>query len=399
MALAPGALDGLRVLDLAGGSFGYTGRLLAGLGADVIKVEPPEGDVVRSWPPFVGDEPHPERSARHLHLSAGKRSLTLDLEQERGRELLRGLVRECDALVESFEPGYLAERGLGYDDLTAFRPDLVMASVTCFGQDGPYAGFQGAEIVAAAIGGYLKLTGDPDREPVKPYDDLVLQHAALHAAMAVMTGITHREATGEGDHFDVAAVDAALFLLGGPAQTYFFDGRVAQRNGTRLLVTNPAYAYPSTVRPCLDGYIHAHSNNRHMDLLAALMEDERIEQLMDAPMGNADEIDERMDRWLAGKDKFEAVRRAQEMRLPFTEVLTPDEVLRDPHLEQRGFFEAVDHPGAGRVRQPGAAVRMTATPWRTAAAPRLGEHTEQVLAELLDLDAAAVADLRAAGAV
>ncbi|MBM3138625.1 MAG: CoA transferase [Chloroflexi bacterium] len=394
-----GALDGIRVLDLAQGSFGYAGRLLAGFGADVIKVEPRGGDPLRAWPPFAADHPDPERGARHLHLDGAKRSMVVDLDAREGQALLRRLVREADALVESFTPGHLAARGLDYDRLVESRPDLVMVSITHFGQDGPYAQYAGGEIVDAALGGYLYLTGDPDREPVKPYDDLVLQHAAVHGAVAVMAGITHRELIGEGDHFDVAASEAALFLLGGMAQTYHFDGRVSKRVGARLTYANPLYPYPSTIRPCRGGYVHAHSNNRHIDLLAALMQGVGMEALLDRPMGNADAIDEAMDRWMAEKDKFEVVRLAQEMRLPFTEVLTPDEVIRDPHLEARGFFVELEHPAAPGVRQPGAAAMLTGTPWRVARAPVLAEHTDEVLGDVLGLDRAAIDALRRDGVI
>ena len=400
-----GVLDGVRILDLAQGSFGYAGRLLAGLGADVIKVEPPAGDPLRGWPPFPNDEPGIEVSARHLHLDAAKRGLVIDLDSAEGQVLLRSLVAESDALIESFEPGYLAARGLDYDALLELRPDLVMVSVAHFGQDGPYAGYRGTEIVDVALGGYLRLCGDPDREPVKPYDDLVTQHAALHAAAALMVGLTHRDLTasdgapGEGDWFDVSAQDAALFLIGGPTQTYAFDGRVATRNGTRLLFTNPVYAYPSTLRPCRDGWVHAHSNNRRMDLLVALMPDVGIEQLLDLPMGNADAIDEAMDRWLARYDRVEVVEQAQALRLPFTEVLTPEEILDDPHLEAREFLVEVDHPVAPTMRQPGPPARLSATPWRTGVAPLLGQHTDEILGDLLELDTAAIAELRDAGVV
>ncbi len=395
----PGALDGIRVLDLAQGSFAFAGKVLAGLGADVVKVEPPGGDPLRAWPPFPGDAPDPETGARHLHLDTGKRSVVVDLESDAGRDLLRRLVAASDALIESFEPGYLAARGLGYDDLLATRPDLVMASITHFGQDGPYAGYRGAEIVDVALGGYLKLTGDPDREPVKPYDDLVLQHTALHAAVAVVAGLAHRDATGEGDWFDVSAQEAALFLLGGVAQAYHFDGIVPRRAGARLMFTNPRYAYPSTIRPCKDGYVHAHSNNRHIDLLAALMPDAGLEPLLDTPMGNADAIDAAMDGWLAEHDKFDVVRRAQELRLPFTEVLTPEEILRDPHLAARGFLVEIAHPAAPALRQPGAAAQLSATPWRVERAPLVGEQTRDVLGGLLGLGDDEIARLREAGVV
>jgi crotonobetainyl-CoA:carnitine CoA-transferase CaiB-like acyl-CoA transferase len=397
--VARGALDGIRVLDLAQGSFAFAGRLLAGFGAEVVKIEAPGGDPLRQWPPFPGDDPHPETSARHLHLDTGKRSVTVDLDTPEGQDLLRRMAREADAVIESFPPGHLAERGLGYDDLLAERPDLVMASITHFGQDGPYARYQGAEIVDVALGGYLKLCGDPDREPVKPYDDLVIQHAALHAAVAIAAGLAHRDATGEGDYFDVAAVDAALVLLGGVAQIYHFDQVVPQRAGARLMFTTPLYPYPSTMRPCKDGWIHAHNNNRHVDLLAVLMPDVGLEPLLATPMANADAIDEAMDRWLADKDRFEAVRLAQELRLPFTEVLTPDETLRDEHLVARGSLVEIDHPVAPRTRQPGPAAHLTATPWRTERAPLLGEHTDDVLGGLLGLDGDAIEALRGKGVV
>ena len=378
---ATGALAGIRVLDLTSGSFGYAGRMLAGLGADVVKIEPPEGDEVRDWPPFAGDQPGVERSLRHLHLNAGKRSVVLDLETADGREGLRRLVRVSDAVIESFEVGALAGLGLGYEQLQAERADLVMASLSHFGQSGPRAGYQGEEIVDAAIGGYLRLTGDPDREPVKPFDDLVIQHAALHAAAAVTIGLFERDRSGRGDWFDVAASDAALFMLGGALQTYASSGEMLIRNGARLLRTDPTAAYPSTLRPCRDGWVHAHLNYRHPDLLAVLMEDPVIDELLELPTGNANAIDEHMDRWLANHDRAEVVQRAQELRVPFTEVFTPAEVLDDPHLAERGFFVDLEYPGLGPVTQPGAAAQLGATPWRITRAPLLGEHTDELLRE------------------
>jgi len=380
------SLDGLRVIDLTHGSFNYGGRLLAGLGADVVKIESPLGDPVRVMPPFPGDKPDLETSARHLHLNAAKRSVILDLETDQSCEKLRQLIVGADAVIESFDVGYLQERGLGYHDLLKVKPDLVMASITHFGQDGPYANYLGNEIVDVALGGYLKLTGDPDREPVKPYDDLVMTHASLHAATAIMAGLARRDRDGNGDYFDVAAIDAALFLLGGVAQNYHFDRDLLIRRGARLMFVNPNYSYPSTIRPCRDGYVHAHSNNRSPDLLAVLMPDVGLEGLLDTPMGNADEIDAAMDLWMSDKDKFEVVRRAQELRLPFTEVLTPKEILSDAHLESRNFLVEIDHPVAPTTRQPGSPAKFTATPWRVDRAPLLGEHTEEELGGLREIE-------------
>lgn len=375
------ALDGLRVLELTTGAFDYTGKLLAGFGADVVKVEPPGGDPIRYQGPFVGGEEDPELSGRHLHMNTGKRSIVLDLEDEADRERLSGLLDDYDILVESLPPRHLVSLGLGYEELSRVRPDLIYASISYFGQDGPYAEFEGSEIVAQALSGYLRLTGDPDREPVKSYDNLVEQQAALQAAVAIMSAATYRDVTGEGDYLDVAVMEASMFLLGGPAQAYATTGIVAKRNGTRLLGTLPDLFYPSCIRPCKDGYVHVHTNTRHPDMMGILMGIPELNdpEVLATPMGHADRIDELMDRWLSQHDKFEVVRQAQEMRIPFTEVLTPMELTQDKHLEERGFFQDVEHPRAGVIRQPGAPGMLTASPWVTRRAPLLGEHQEEVL--------------------
>lgn len=375
------ALEGLRVLDLTSGSFGYAGRLLAGLGAGVVKIEAPEGDVVRRQPPFIHDQPDPERSGRHLHFNAGKRSVILDLDTETDRQHLRSLVATADAVIESLGPGYLAERELGYDDLVALRPDLVMTSMSYFGQTGPYSQWAGSEVVAMALGGYLYITGDPDREPVKCYDNLIEQQTSLQAAVSTMAGLTNRDFTGKGDYFDVSAQDAALFLLGGSAQTSHFADQVYPRVGTRILYPAPESFYPSTIRPCQDGHVHAHTNMRYPDLMATLMEQPRFSEpdMLATPMGHADEFDRLMDGWLARYDKFEVVRRAQALRLPFTEVLTPAEIVADEHLRERAFLVEIEQPTGDRVRMPGAPMTMTGTPWSPQPAPLLGQHTFEIL--------------------
>lgn len=384
--MATGALDGLRILDLTSGSFGYAGRLFAGFGAEVIKVEPPEGDPVRRLPPFPGNTPDIERSGRHLHLNAGKRSVVLDLDTEAGCEQFRILVATADAVVESLGPGEMARRGLGYDDLRKIQPDLVMTSISYFGQDGPYAEWLGSDIVAMALGGYLFITGERDHPPVKAYDNLVEQQTAVQAAVATMVGLTQRDLHGGGDYFDVSAQDAALFLLGGTAQIAYFSQAVVHRVGNRLLYLAPETFYPSTLRPCKDGWVHAHTNQRHPELVASLMEQPRFSDpdVLATPLGHADEFDALMDQWLSQFDKFEVVQRAQAMRLPFTEVLTPAEIVEDAHLKERGFLVEVEDPAGGTLRMPGAPAKLTGTPWTPQRAPRLGEHTAEVLGATRD---------------
>ena len=375
------ALEGLRVLELTHSTFNYASKLLAGFGAEVVKIEPPGGDSIRHQPPFQNDKPTPETSGRHLHMNTGKKSVILDLDDAADVARFRALVPSYDIVIESRGAGYMAARGLGYDDLRKLRPDLIMTSISHFGQTGPYSTYQGSEIVADALSGYLNLTGDPDREPVKCFDNLVEHQAGLHAAVATMVAVTAREATGEGDYVDVSAAEAALFLIGGPAQTFHWMGLKAKRNGTRLLFSAPDSFYPSCIRPCLGGHVHVHTNTRYPDLMGVLMEEPELNDpvLMETPTANADRIDELMARWLMKHDKFEVVRLAQAMRVPFTEVLSAAEIVVDEHLKDRGFFVEVDHPVAGKVKQPGAPGMLTGTPWQTRRAPLLNEHQAEVL--------------------
>ncbi len=398
------ALQGVRVVELVEGLAGaYCGKLLAGLGADVLKVEPPSGDSLRRAGPFPEDHPNPEASGLFLHLNPAKRSVTLAIETETGRRLLGRLLDTADVLVHDLAPG--RARAIGLDDasLRNERPSLVAAAVTFFGSTGPYADFAGTEIVAQALSGYMSLTGDPDREPLKPYGYLAEYQAGLHAAVAVMAAVLARDATDEGDLADVSVTEAACFALGGPPQLAWWFDRTLKRNGTRLIGVGGRHPYPSTLRPCADGWVHAHSNNRNPELLAALVGDQWLAspEVLDAMTDRADEIDAVVDRWLADKTKWQAVAAAQEMRLPFTEVLTPAELLedREGHLRSRGELVEVEHPVAGTVTQLGPPVHLGAGAWVSDRAPLLGEHTADVLCGTLGLTHDDLLRLRQAGVV
>ena len=369
----PAALHGVRVLELAEGVSGpYCGKLLAGLGADVVKLEPAAGDSTRHEGPFPGDVADPERSGLFLHLNTGKRGVTGDAELTR-------LLADADVVVVGLRPAELASRGIDFAAWQRAFPRLVIASVTGFGLEGPYADYLGGELVSYALGGYAMLTGAPDREPIKSYGSLVQYQAGAQLALGVMAALLARDVTGAGQIGDCAAMQAATFLLGGVEQGAHFYGRIARRNGTRLLGFPPEHSYPSTIRPCADGFVHCHSNNRYLDLLAALIPHPRLldPEVLATMMGHADEVDAIMDEWLATRNREDIVRQAQELRLPFTEVREPGEVMAEEHYRARGSFVTVEHPVAGKVLQPGAPFRMSATPWVTGPAPSLGQHTGQ----------------------
>lgn len=358
----PGPLHGLRVIETATGVAGaYCGKLLAGFGAEVIKVEAPEGDALRREGPFPGDLPDPEKSGLFLHLNTGKRSVVLPAGLG-----IDSLLAGADVLITS-DPR----------DASLSTDALIVAAVTPFGLTGPYASFAGGELVTYALSGYMSLTGAPDREPLKAYGQLIQYQAGAHLALGVAAALLARETTGRGQLIDCSAMESGTFLLGGVEQNAYFYGVVARRNGTRLMGFPPQHSYPSTIRPCKDGFVHAHSNNRYLDLLGAMIPHPRLSDpdLLHAMMGHADEIDAIMDDWLAGKTREEIVPLAQSFRLPFTEVRTPGEVLREEHHQERGSFVTVNHPGYGPLLQPGAPIRMSATPWRTSPAPTLGAGT------------------------
>jgi crotonobetainyl-CoA:carnitine CoA-transferase CaiB-like acyl-CoA transferase len=245
-----GSLSGIRVLELSEGVSGpYCGKLLAGLGAEVIKVEPTTGDRTRREGPCPGDAPDPERSGLFLHLNLGKRSIVADVASDAGRAIVDELLAGADAVVVSMRPAQLRAAGI---DLAAWRrkfPCLVIGNVASFGLRGPYADYLGGELIAYALGGYATLTGDPNREPLKAYGNLVEYQAGAQLALGITAAILARESTGQGQFVDCAAMQAATFLLGGVDQGAHFYGRVARRNGTRLLGFPPEHSYPSTIRP------------------------------------------------------------------------------------------------------------------------------------------------------
>ncbi|HZU76180.1 MAG TPA: CoA transferase, partial [Dehalococcoidia bacterium] len=350
---------------------------------------------------FPGDVPNLENSGLFLHLGAGKRSITLNLESDSGRVILRRLLDDADVLVESLEPGTLAGWGMGYEALAEANPALVLTSITWFGQAGPYSGYAGSELAAWALGGYLMLTGDPDREPLKAYGNLAQYEAGLQAANGTMAAVLARDLTGRGQHVDVAVYEAVAFLLGGMPQAWYFRRQPIPRVGARLLGMQERVFYPSTLRPCQDGWVHAHTNVRHPDLLAVLMDEPRLAdpEILETPTGHADQIDALMDPWLAQHTKQEVVERAQELRVPFTAVQTPAEVFHDHNLRERGYFVPVDNPVAGTVEQPGAPYHASETPWQTRRAPLLGEHNEQVYVDQLGFSHEDLARLRDRGII
>lgn len=366
----------------------YAGRLLMGLGATIISVEPPQGSPLRRRGPFPNHQPHHNTGALHLHLQRGKHSRRLNLRTAAAQRLLHDLLTQSHILTTDLPIDDWPQLNLTPNTLRQRHPQLHICTITPYGAHGPKAHWQTTELTAYAAGGYLRITGDPQREPVKAWGDQAHYQAGLHAALGILAALhaqttqTTPTHTPNGQHIDVAIFEAVAFLLGGGYQHAWFRHHEPTRNGARLVGFGPAHLYPSTIRPCADGYIHAHCNNRYPEHMAILFQQPRLAQpdLLQTLMAHADEIDNLMAPTLQTTTRRQIVQRAQQLRIPFTEVLSPSEVLadHDNHHTSRHFWHHIPHPDPDNphnpLSAPGPAIRLTNTPWQDHQAPNLDQH-------------------------
>lgn len=378
------ALEGLRVIDLSQGIAGpYCTKLLADSGADVIKIEPPGGDYARRLGPFPGDDPNPDTAGLFILLNGGKKSVTLDIESESGRSVLRKLLEGADVLVESEQPGRMAELGLGFDDLKDAHPELVYCSVTPFGQTGPYSAYKGNSIAAMALSGLMYITGDPDKEPLCTAGEPAEYFAALHAWVGTLAAIEHRAQTGKGQHVDVSMLESLGCADEYNTTAYSYTGFVRKRFYSRHHIPT----YPSDIFPCRNGYIVVVGGQKGFPLMMAVLLEQP--ELENNPMFQNlwlrtfqwQEFEKILRPYLAEHDWEDLLTRAQELQMPFAAVLDPRTLLENEHLRERAFFQEIDQPGAGKLPLPLNIFRMSETPLRFGPAPRLSEHTRDALAE------------------
>jgi crotonobetainyl-CoA:carnitine CoA-transferase CaiB-like acyl-CoA transferase len=391
-----GPLAGIRVLDLTRNVAGpYATKLFADFGADVIKVEPPEGDPSRRFGPFFGDDAHPERSGLFLHLNTNKRSVTLDVETDEGAAAVRKLAATAQIVFEDFAPGEPDALGIGWDALSAGRNDLVVCSITPFGQSGPYRDYRGSEITLEAIGGPMLLNGHIDREPLKLGGHNAYYHAGVAAAFSAMLARFRVERGGPGDHIDLAVYecqagcrDRRTIYLTAAAYT----GVAAKRGGTDVRM---GYG----VRECQDGHVIVVAAGQRVPMLLAWIGREDLIANKDLykpaafiPEELVEEVENSWHEYLMRTPKVEAIARAQELGILGGAVLTTEDLLSDPHYRNRGAWDTIDHPETGPIEYPGRPMIMSASPRpRPRRAPLLGEHNEVLKLENPWLDAAAPA--------
>jgi len=424
----PSALGDIRVLDLSGEMGMYCGKLLADLGADVIKIEPPGGDPARRVGPFYHDEPDAEKSLSFFYLNTSKRGITLNLELDDGRELFRRLVGTADVVIESFPPGYLDGLGLGYQNLCQIRPDIILTSITGFGQWGPHAGYKAPDIVGVAMSGVMWLAGYVDDPPNLPYGNQGYLSASIQAAAGTLMALYHRDLTGEGQQVDVSVQEALSIAQETAMQTWDMMRLIRTREGTtRLGLTVPG------VGPyqCKDGWVFAYVGTpggaTWSELLAWMIEEGAAEDLVEEPQRSLAEsinmpfitglmldmatavekvqklghVDEVLRRFFAARSKWYVYEEGQRRRLLIGIVSTPKDLAENPQLAFRQYFQDVHHPELNdTLRYPGPPVRLGETPWRMRRRPPLvGEHNEEIFGRELGLRPEEVAVLHARGAI
>jgi len=405
------ALEGVRVIEFADETAAYCGRLLADLGAEVIKVEPPGGGRLRHARPFVkGHEGDPNASLAFWVHNTSKKSVVLDLETDEGRTLARKLALTADIVLEDYPVGYLAERGLGFNSLHAEKPALVYTSVTGFGQDGPHAHWAYSDIVGQAMGGIMTLAGEPTDPPNMIYGRQADISASIQAAQGTLMALLYAEATGEGQQVDVSAQEALSMAQETAMQTWDFQKRNRTRTGELGMLPIPL---PATgVAKCKDGYVSLYilaPAGKDLPALVDWMREKGMQgplddepyrtivnqlnmawltQLMSNPAA-AGEILQHLPvitktilDFFATMSAREAYEEGQRRQLLIGIVSTPKDIAENAQLRARDWFVRIESPLGGTIEFPGPPYRLSETPAVISRPPRLGEHTDEILASL-----------------
>ena len=393
-----GLLPGVRVLDVGQGISGpYCAKILAQMGAEVIKVEPPEGDLARRMGPFPGDSPHPEKSGVFLALNANKFGVTLDLCTREGATAFRKMAATVDIVIENPPPISLEDLGLGYDALKNTNPGLIFASITPFGNRGPYKDFKATDLVLYHMSGHahglLGAVKDPDSDPpIRAGGHQAELVGGMAAATATMMALYRKRTTGAGARIDISSFEAMVTqLISGLANSAY--GRPAPPRDLSKVeeaAIGGMVGAIGGILPCNDGYVAiSPREDAQWERWLLVMgsppwaADDRY-ATRDARQKNSPSLWKLLSEWSAGYSKHEIARMGQEQRVPCFPVNTVLDLLSDEHLAHREFFVEMEHPVAGVLKYPGAAYRFSNTELPLAArpAPLLGEHNLTVLENL-----------------
>jgi crotonobetainyl-CoA:carnitine CoA-transferase CaiB-like acyl-CoA transferase len=414
-------MKGFRMLDLTDEKGALCGKIFADMGADVIKIEPPEGCSTRRIPPFLEDIPGPDRSLYALAYHAGKRSVTLNLDVRDGRNLLAELVKRSDFIVEAFPLGYLDSIGLGYDKMAELNPRIIHASITPFGDTGPAKDYKAPDIVSWASGGMMFLMGQEGRPPLEMSQPQAGLHAGGEAAVASMIAHYPREIEGLGQHIVIDMQACVVWTLMNEQAMPLLHGDYLRRSG---VFTGAIGGRRKTVFRCKDGFVsgllaggaYLPSTNA----LIAWMKEEGaapdwltkeggLKSLTPAGFMNAspddlkelDRAEEVVERFLMTKTKREAWQGILKRRILAAPVATAADIASDPQLKSREYFVEMEHRGLGRkLTLPGAFAKMSETPvGPSGPAPQIGEHNREVYCGMLAMSPEQLAEMSAAGTI
>ena len=396
-----------RVLDLSGHEAVFCGKLLADYGADVVKVEPPGGDASRARGPFVEDRTGLERSLYFLFYNTNKRSVTLDLESERGRDLFRRLVSRADVVVESYPVGHLDSLGLGYEALRQVNPGVVMASVTPFGQTGPWRDYKSNDLIALAASGFMQITGEPGGPPMRQGNDQSHFPGAQFAAASILGALYYRDFNGgEGQYIDVSLQEALItyYTDAHPALAHVMLGDNVTRVGATSNLVIPLGAYPSA-----DGWISAGIiTPREWDALSDwIYEVTGNEEVLNEAYkgGNQDRapfndiITALVIDFTTRYTSEYLFHEGQRRNLVFIPVNTVSDLLADPQLEASNFWFGIDHPETGTLQYPIGVFDSEEVSPATEPAPSLGRDNHAIYSGELGLTEAELSSLRNEGVI
>jgi len=412
-----GLLSPYRVLDLTEEKGLFCAKVLADLGADVIKVEPPGGCAAREIGPFYNDIPHPEKSLFWFAYNANKRGITLNIECKDGREMLKRLVATADIVIESFAPGYMKDLGLGYDDLCRIKSDIILTSITPFGQDGPYKNFQASDLVCWSMGGFAYLTGDRDRPPVQISFPQAYLTGANEASVATMVALYYREISGEGQHVDVSIqASVAKDMMNAPL--FWEEGGVNIGRAGPFRIGLSLTTGQRVIWRCKDGEVSfffwgGKAGARVNRSLVEYMDEDGIapESMKEMEwetfdMATATEelfnnFSRHVGRFFLSHTKKELFEKAVQRKMTLYPVQDVADIASDPHLKERGFWEGLEHPELkGQVLYPNPPFILSEELRKgERRAPLIGEHNEEIYRGELEIPREEMVKLKELGAI
>ncbi len=392
------ALSNLRVIDLTHYIAGpYCTKLMAGFGAEVIKIERPRtGDRMRSMEPFYKNQADIERSIPFLWLNTGKKSITLNLKPDKGKEILKRLVKDADVLIENFSPRLMPGLGLSYETLKEINPCLIMTSISNFGQTGPYRDFKAEDIVEYALSGGMYMTGDTEKAPLASGPALCQYTAGQHAYIATLMALFQRAYTGEGQFIDVSIQESALEHIEITLSYNLHMGKNAKRGGHRFV--------PWDMYECEDGYaVITAMPYRHWHRASEIFEDLRLfdkkyDHVLDR-VQHRSEYEALLKPCVKAHKKKELFHAGQTRKLAFGCLAGLDEVIESPQHRDREFFVEIDHPAVGRHKYCGVPFKMSKTQYQNIRSPLLGEHNQIVYRERLGFTQQEILQLQAEGVI